>query len=248
MIDFTDRTALVTGGGSGIGAAVCERLAGLGAIVYVSDMRPDAAAAVAERINAGGGAAHDVALDVTVPEECQSAVDAIVAERGSLDVLVTCAGWVEVHPLLDESPQYWRRVTDINFLGTVNACAAALGHMTEAGRGRIVTISSEAGRIGTPGEAVYAGAKAGVIAFTKSLAREGARHGVLANSVSPGVTDTPLMQGQDATVMKKIRNVPLRRLAQPAEIANAVAFMASDAASFVTGEVLSVSGGLSMAG
>lgn len=244
-MDLDKQTALVTGAASGIGAAICRKLAERGAMVHVTDIDGPAVRTLAADIREADGAAEAHELDVTNPATCGEVVERIE----DLSILVTCAGWVEIHPLLDEDAEYWRRVTEVNFLGTVYACAAALRVMTRNGRGSIVTISSEAGRIGTPGEAVYSGAKAGVIAFTKSIAREGARAGVRANSVSPGITDTPLLHSIDPDVMRRmVRAVPMRRLARPEEIAGAVAYLASDEASFVTGEVLSVSGGLSMAG
>ncbi len=244
-MDLDKQSALVTGAASGIGAAVCRALSAAGATVHVTDVDGAGAAGVADTIRAAGGAAHVHPLDVTDAAACERLIGGIA----DLSVLVTCAGWVEIHPLVDEDAAYWHRVTAVNFLGTVHACVPALRVMAGNGGGSIVTISSEAGRIGTPGEAVYAGAKAGVIGFTKSVAREGARAGVRANSVSPGVTDTPLLDSiDDDTRRRMLKGVPMRRLAQPEEIAAAVTFLASADAGFVTGEVLSVSGGLSMAG
>jgi 2-hydroxycyclohexanecarboxyl-CoA dehydrogenase len=249
MYGLSGAVALVTGGGGGIGAAICETLAALGAGVHVADIDLDGAQAAAARITDGGGAAWPLRLDVTDAQACESAVAAIGAQAGgAVSILVACAGWTELHPVVDEEPGYWRRVTDICYLGTVHPCVAAMRAMLEAGRGgRIVTIGSEAGRLGNGGQALYAGAKAGVVGFTKSLAREGGRHGILANVVSPGVTDTPLLRTIDPAATLKMANASvLRRVAQPAEIAAAVAFLVSPCASFITGEVLSASGGLAM--
>ena len=244
-MDLEKQSALVTGAASGIGAAVCRALSAAGATVHVTDIDGSGAERIAGELCSIGGAAEAHALDVTDPVEC----DDVIGGIADLSILVTCAGWVEIHPLVEETADYWARVTAVNFLGTVHACVPALRTMSANAGGSIVTISSEAGRIGTPGEAVYAGAKAGVIGFTKSVAREGARSGVRANSVSPGVTDTPLLDSiDDETRRRMLRGVPMRRLARPEEIAAAVTYLASADASFVTGEVLSVSGGLSMAG
>lgn len=249
MIDFQNRVAVVTGGGGGIGSACCETIARLGGTVWVADIDAEAAERAAARIRDAGGDARAAALDITDHAACVALTERIVAEHGRLDVLVCVAGWAETHPFIDEDPDYWRRITDINYLGTVYPCHAVLGPMFEAGYGRIVTIASDAGRVGTLGETVYAGAKGGVIGFTKSLAREGARHGVTVNCVSPGVTDTELMRHQDQKVIDRmVRLVALKRLGQPEEVAAAAAFLASEQASFITGQVLSASGGLTMVG
>ncbi|HEV8625700.1 MAG TPA: SDR family NAD(P)-dependent oxidoreductase [Acidimicrobiia bacterium] len=249
MFDFSDQVAVVTGGGSGIGAATCRILADLGAHVWVTDVRDAAAKTVAEEITAAGGHATAATLDVTDPAQCNEVIDGVVADAGKVDALITVAGWSETHPFLGEDDTYWRKVVDINFFGTVYPCHAALRHMTEAGYGRIVTVSSDAGRVGTFGETVYAGAKAGVIGFTKSIAREVGRRGIVANNVSPGVTDTPLMRHQDQSVIDKmVRLVTLKRLGQPEEVAAPIVFLASREAGFITGQVISASGGLTMVG
>lgn len=249
MLDFTNRVAVVTGGGSGIGAACCTQLAAAGAEVWVTDVRPEAAQEVADRIVADGGKAHAAELDVTNQAQCVEVTERVLGESGSVDALICSAGWAETHPFIDEDDAYWRKVVDINYMGVVYACHAVLRPMVDAGYGRIVTIASDAGRVGTLGETVYAGAKAGVMGFTKSLAREGARYGILANCVSPGVTDTPLMRHQDQKVIDRmVRLVPLKRLGKPEEVAAAAVFLASEEAAFVTGQVLSASGGLTMVG
>jgi 2-hydroxycyclohexanecarboxyl-CoA dehydrogenase len=247
MFDFKDQTVLITGAGSGIGAATAQLLAGAGATVVVSDVRMEAAESVASAIVADGGRAVAQQLDVTDLSACTTVVDRAAEANGGIDALITCAGWSETHRLSGESPEYWRRVIDINYVGTLNPCFAALSHMGKAGYGRVVTFSSDAARVGTWGEAVYAGAKAGVIALTKSIAREYGKMGIVANVVSPGVTDTPLMRHQDQVVIDKmVQLVTLKRLGRPEEVAAAAVFLASREASFITGQVISVSGGLTM--
>jgi 2-hydroxycyclohexanecarboxyl-CoA dehydrogenase len=247
VFDFNRRVVLVTGGGSGIGAATCAAVASLGATVIVGDIRPESATAVAEKITADHGVAHAATFDVADLNACTRVVNDVLADHGKVDVLITCAGWSETHPLVGENPDYWNKVIGVNYLGTINPCFAVLPAMKEAGYGRIVTFASDAARVGTWGEAVYAGAKAGVIGFTKSIAREAGRSGVVANVVSPGITDTPLMRHQDQSVIDKmVRLVTLKRVGQPSEVAAAAVFLASTEASFITGQVLSVSGGLTM--
>lgn len=159
------------------------------------------------------------------------------------------AGWDRTGPFLEATTEFARRVVDVNYLGPVHVCRAFLPAMAEAGSGKVVNIASDAGRVGSAGETVYAGAKGGVIALTKSLAREMARHRINVNCVCPGPTDTPLFAAQPEKLKEAlIRAIPFRRLAQPGEVADAVAFFASESASFITGQVLSVSGGLTMAG
>jgi len=238
------RRALVTGGASGIGAATAARLAAEGAEVVIGDVNVEGAAAVAAEIGAIPGA-----LDVTDP---QSARD-LVAQHGPFPILVNNAGSDEFGFFAETEPAMWERVLALN-LGGVLACThAVLPGMQEAGYGRIVNIASEAGRVGSKGSAVYSAAKGGVIAFTKVIAREGARHGITANSIAPGPIETPLLMGAlefGEIGQKLIENMKagtqLRRLGRPEEVAAAVAFLASDDASYVTGETLGVSGGLGM--
>lgn len=246
MFEFDNQVVLVTGGGSGIGASICHALVECGAQVFVTDINGDAAKKVASECE-GPGTAEALTLDITDFAACNRVIDDVVARTGKLDALIAVAGWSETHPLLSEDPEYWRKVVDVNYFGTIYPCHAAMRHMTEAGYGRIVTFSSDAARVGTFGEAVYAGAKAGVIALTKSIARETGRKGITANVVSPGVTETPLMRHQDQKVIDKmISLVTLKRVGQPREVAAAAIFLASKEAAFITGQVISVSGGLTM--
>jgi 2-hydroxycyclohexanecarboxyl-CoA dehydrogenase len=195
-----------------------------------------------------------LALDVTDSGSVAAAVARTQDELGPIDVLVNCAGWDELRPFLDTDEAFWRRVIAINLEGALRTTHAVLGGMTERGWGRIVNVASDAARVGSSGEAVYAGAKAGVLAFTKTIARESARRGVTANVVCPGPTDTALLQGMAATapdaqrlVTALERAVPMRRLGVPEDIAPAVAFLAGEDAGYITGQTLSVSGGLTMA-
>jgi 2-hydroxycyclohexanecarboxyl-CoA dehydrogenase len=245
----TPRTAFVTGGARGIGRAICEALAADGHRVAVADLLPDETKQTAEAID--GIAVH---ADVTDAASIHQAVTNTELEFGPVEILVNNAGWDQLIPFLDTDEEFWDRVIDINFKGALRTCRRVVPEMVDAGYGRIVNIGSDAARVGSSLEAVYSGAKGGVISFTKTLARETARYGVTANVVCPGPTDTPMLQemlaagGSGEKVLEGMkRAVPMRRLAQPHEIAVAVAFLASDRAGFVTGQTLSVSGGLTMA-
>jgi NAD(P)-dependent dehydrogenase (short-subunit alcohol dehydrogenase family) len=238
------RKAFVTGGASGIGAAIARRLAAEGAAVTVGDLNEDGAREVAGEISGDA-----VRLDVTDYES----VKAAVGDAGTIDILVNNAGNDEFGFFTTTDPDMWGRVVGVN-LGGVFACThVALPGMQQAGYGRIVNIASEAGRVGSKGSAVYSAAKGGVIAFTKVIARENARYGITANSIAPGPIDTPLLRrayefgeiGEKIVETMKGAN-QMRRLGTPEEVAAAVAFLASDDASFVTGETLGVSGGLGM--
>ncbi len=238
------RKALVTGGASGIGAAIAARLAAEGAEVWVGDIDVEGAERVAGEI-----AGHGIELDVTDLDSARAAVEA----SGTLDILVNNAGTDEFGFFPQTTPEQWQRVIAINLNGVLNCTAAALPGMQAAKYGRIVSISSEAGRVGSKGSAVYSAAKAGVVGFTKVIARENGRYGITANAIAPGPIETPLLMGAKALGEmgeKLIENMKsqtqLRRLGQPDEVAAAVAFLASDDATYVTGETLGVSGGLGM--
>ncbi len=207
---------------------------------------------VAGEVESAGGRALALVLDVTNSGSVERAFAATESELGDVDVLVNCAGWDEFRAFADTDEAFWRRVIAINYEGVLRTTQAVLAGMAERGSGRIVNISSDAARVGSAQESIYAGAKAGVIAFTKTIAREVARRGVTANVVCPGPTDTPLltaMAGEDGErlVAALERAVPMRRLGRPEEVAAAVAFLASEEASYITGQTLSVSGGLTMA-
>ena len=238
------RKALVTGGASGIGAAIAARLAAEGAEVWVGDIDSEGAQRIAAEVNG-----HALLLDVTDPEAAKAAVE----ETGTLDILVNNAGTDEFGFFTYTTPEQWRRVLDINLGGVLNCTHASLPGMQQAGYGRIVSLSSEAGRVGSTGSAVSAAAKGGSVAFMTAIARENARYGITANSIAPGPIETPLLMGakEFGEIGEKVietmkSSTQMGRLGQPEEVAAAVAFLASDDATFVTGETLGVSGGLGM--
>ena len=251
---LAERIALVTGGGGGIGRAISLALAAEGRAVAVADLREDAAAAVAEEVERASGTALAVALDVTDGDSVGAAVERVTAELGPVDILVNNAGWDELRPFLETDEAFWDRVIEINFKGCLRLTRRVLGGMVDRRFGRLVNIGSDAGRVGSSLESVYSGAKGGVIAFTKTIAREFARQGVTANVVCPGPTDTDMLQemvrsapDSERLLTALTRAVPMRRLGRPDEVAEAVAFLASEQAGYITGQTLSVSGGLTMA-
>jgi 2-hydroxycyclohexanecarboxyl-CoA dehydrogenase len=246
MISFDRSIAVVTGAGSGIGRATAQTMADLGATVIAADIDLASATALARE---AGDEVHARQVDVTLESSVTAFAEAVTGEFGAPSVLVNTVGWDIIENFVDNTPEYWQRVIEVNFMGTVRMTRAFLDGMIDARRGAVVNVASDAGRVGSSGETVYAGAKGGIIAFTKSLAREMARHSIRVNCVCPGPTDTPLFRSQPERMQEAlIRAIPLRRPAQPEEVADAIAYFASDRASFVTGQVLSVSGGLTMAG
>jgi 2-hydroxycyclohexanecarboxyl-CoA dehydrogenase len=247
------RVALVTGGARGIGEAVCMALAEDGMTVAVADLREPEARATAEAIRAAGGEAEGFAVDVTRSQDVLDCVAAVRARFGPIDVLVNCAGWDELMPFVASDEPLWDRLIEINYKGPLRFAHATVGEMAERGWGRIINIGSDAGRVGSSLEAVYSGAKGGIMAFSKTLARELALKGVTVNTVCPGPTDTPFLQetiakAPDAgkVIASMTSGVPMKRLGTPAEIAAAVRFFAREDAGFITGQTLSVSGGLTM--
>ncbi len=236
----------MTGAASGIGRSSALALAAAGMTVAAADLDEDGVRETAQQADR----AHGFAVDVTDGASVGALAEAVRRECGVPYVIVNCAGWDETRSFVDTDRPFWERVVAINLLGVIAVTHAFLGEMIERGRGgRVVNVASDAGRVGSSGEAVYAGAKGGVIAFTKSLARETARHGITANAVCPGPTDTPLFRAQPERLQQALaRAVPMGRLGQPEDVAGAIAFFASEGAGYVTGQVLSVSGGLTMAG
>jgi len=235
--------AVVTGAGSGIGRAIALGLAGEGTRVVAADL--DLAGAEETAATADG----ITAMQVDISD--RASVDRLRDQvAGTPDVLVNAAGWDRTFAFVDTPTDVAERIVAINYLGHVHMCSAFLPGMVEAGHGgRVVNVASDAGRVGSSGEAVYAGAKGGVIALSKSLAREMARHQITVNVVCPGPTDTPLFRAHDEKLQEALtRAIPFRRVARPEEVAAAVLFFASEQAGYITGQVLSVSGGLTMAG
>lgn len=252
---FHDRTAVVTGGGGGIGSAICRRLAAEGAEVAVLDRDLEAAERVAAEIAATGGRALAFRCDIADRPSVDAAVSATEADLGPIYALVNNAGWDVFRPFVDTDPVQWQRLIAINLVGALNMHHAVLPGMVARRSGRIVNVASDAARVGSSGEAVYAACKGGVVSFSKAIAREHARHGITVNAVCPGPTDTALLSGVTDSAPNPaklreafIRSIPLGRLGQPEDIAGAIAFLASDDAAFITGQVLSISGGLTMSG
>lgn len=249
------KTVIVTGGGGGIGGATCRRFAAEGARVAVLDLSIEAAGNVADGIRAAGGIARAVRCDITERNDVDEALAATEAELGPVDVLVNNAGWDVFKPFTKTEPAEWARLIAINLTGALHLHHAVLPGMVRRKSGRIVNIASDAARVGSSGEAVYAACKGGLVSFSKTIAREHARHGITVNVVCPGPTDTALFAeykegaGNPEKLMEAFqRSIPLGRIGQPDDLPGAILFFASGDAGFVTGQVLSVSGGLTMAG
>ena len=252
MTRLKNKVAIVTGSAQGIGRAIVTRLASEGAKVAVADIDLEGAKRTAEEIKSAGGSAIAVKLDVTQLQDALDAADLVERELGAIDILVNNAGWDIIEPFLESKPETWDKVIAINYRGVLNCCKAVATKMQARKSGKIVSIASDAGRVGSTGEAVYAGCKAGIIGFSKTLARELARYSINVNVVCPGPTQTALlknaMAGREGVLDAMARGIPFRRLGQPEDLAGAVAFFASSDADYATGQVLSISGGLTMAG
>lgn len=248
-MDLSNKLALVTGAASGIGLATARACAAAGAHVVLTDVNVEKGEAAAAEIREAGHTADFVRLDVTDASSIAACKEKVLAIRPQLDVLAHVAGWGKIQPFVDNSEEFWDDVINLNLKGVVAVTRAFLDGMIEQESGKIVIVSSDAGRVGSLGETVYSAAKGGAMAFAKALAREMARFNINVNVVCPGPTDTPLL----AAVPEKhreafIRATPMRRLGKPEEVADAVLFFASDRSSFVTGQVLSVNGGLAITG
>ena len=255
MQRFNGKTVVVTGGGGGIGGATSRRFAGEGARVAVLDLNLQAAEAVVAQIRAAGGQAAAFQADITQRASVDAAVAAVEAQLGPVDVLVNNAGWDVFKPFTKTEPAQWDKLIAINLVGALHLHHAVLPGMAARKAGRIVDIFSDAARVGSSGEAVYAACKGGLVAFSKTIAREHARHGITVNVLCPGPTDTALFAdykegaGNPEKLMEAFtRSIPLGRIGQPDDLPGAILFFASDDAAFVTGQVLSVSGGLTMNG
>jgi 2-hydroxycyclohexanecarboxyl-CoA dehydrogenase len=246
------KVAIVTGAAQGIGRAIATRLAAEGARVAIADINEEVANQTAAEIKAAGGHVCVVRLDVTSLESALAAAERVEAELGPIDILVNNAGWDKLEPFVESTPETWDRVIAINFRGVIHCCKAVVPKMQARGHGKIVSIASDAGRVGSMGEAVYSGCKGAIIAFSKTLARELARNGINVNVVCPGPTETALLQGVIESQPKVLdamkRGIPMRRLGKPEDLAGAVAFFASPDADYATGQVVSISGGLTMVG
>jgi len=255
MERLAGKTVIVTGGGGGIGGATCRRFAVEGAKVAIFDLSLEAAEKVRDAIRGAGGVAEAVRCDITNRAEVDAAVAMTESALGPIDVLVNNAGWDIFAPFTKTQPEQWQRLISINLTGALHMHHAVLPGMVARKSGRIINVASDAARVGSSGEAVYAACKGGLVSFSKTIAREHARHGITVNVVCPGPTDTALFDAfkQGASNPEKLveaftRSIPLGRIGQPDDLPGAVLFFASDDAGYITGQVLSVSGGLTMAG
>jgi NAD(P)-dependent dehydrogenase (short-subunit alcohol dehydrogenase family) len=245
---FDDKVAVVIGGGSGIGRATALLFAEQGASVAVADINDPMTRETVRLITENGGKATEHHCDVTELKNTDQLIAEVLSAHGRVDTVTSTVGWSDTTFFMTETEEYWHRIIGINLLGAVHVARSAVSAMVQRKHGTIVLTSSDAGKVGTMGETVYAAAKAGVIGFVKSLAREVARDGLRINAISPGPTDTPLLRAQsDVNVIEKmVKAVPLKRMGQADEQAGAIVFLASEAASYITGQTLSVSGGLTM--
>ncbi|MBX9946654.1 MAG: glucose 1-dehydrogenase [Reyranella sp.] len=255
MRGLDGKSVIVTGGGGAIGGAICRRFAGYGARVGVFDKNLEGARRVADEIVRGGGKAFASGVDIADYDAVGRAIADFEAKAGPTDILVNNAGWDRFANFVDTTPDLWDQLIAINLRGPLNMSHFVLKTMVARGHGRIVNIASDAGRVGSSQEAVYSACKGGIIAFTKTVAREVARKGITLNAVCPGPTDTPLLAavaGSDERGQKVraalVGAIPMKRVGQPEDIPGAVCFLASDDAAFITGQTISVSGGLTMHG
>jgi 2-hydroxycyclohexanecarboxyl-CoA dehydrogenase len=249
MIDLKGEIAVVTGGASGIGRGVVETLVHCGATVAIVDRDSEAITATVDGLGPEASVAGYV-TDVTCREDVQTMKDEIVSDLGVPTILVNNVGWDRPMPFAETDPDFWQQVLDVNLGSTLAVTHGFFQQMIDMPRGaRIVNIASEAGRVGSYGEALYSSAKGAIIALTKALAREGARYEVNVNCVCPGVIDTPLYRSMvDAASESRVRSIPMRRLGCPEDVAPLVVFLASPSASYITGQIISVSGGMTMVG
>lgn len=255
MRGLRGKNVLVTGAGGGIGQALAVRLAEEGCRLGLFDLNAAAVEAAAQRARGAGATANAYPVDIADYNAVVAAVEAFVMEAGGIDILINNAGWDRFALFLDTKPDFWDKVIAVNLRGPINMHHAVLPHMVKAKRGKVINIASDAGRVGSSGESVYSACKAGVIALTKTLAREMARHDIKLNAVAPGPTDTALFhsfigEGEAGAKVHAAleKSIPLRRIAKPDDIVGTIAFLASDDADYITGQIISVSGGLTMAG
>jgi len=247
MERFKDKVAIKTGGAQGIGEAIARRLANEGAMVAILDIQHEKAQVVANDIVSKGRSAIAVKMDIADSQDVKRAVKEVEDKLGKVDVLINNVGWDVNTTFIQLTEELWDKIIAINLRGPITVTRAVLDGMVNRNYGKIVSIASDAGRVGSSGESVYSACKGGIIAFTKTLARELIRYNILVNCVCPGPTDTAFMASMGEKLVEAFqRAIPMRRLGNPEEMAGAVAFLASDDASYITGQTLSVSGGLTM--
>lgn len=247
---MSQRVAFITGAGRGIGREIAKTLASKSNKIIVTDINIENAQETVSMLESQGAEALAVYCDVTKLESVQEAVKTSLDRFGRIDILVNNAGWDKIEPFLKSEPSTWKTIIDINLMGQIHTCKEILPIMIENGYGKVVNIASDSGRVGSSGEGVYSAAKGGVIALTKTIAREMARYKLNVNCISPGPSNTPLIQEigsyNEGIVSALEKAIPFRRLAEPSDLANAVAFFTSDEAEYITGQTLSVNGGLAM--
>lgn len=255
MEGLAEKCVIVTGGAGGIGSAISRRFAKYGSKVAIFDLNEKEAIRLRDEIRSDGGIAAVFSVDITNADHVNAAVKEVEEQLGPVDILVNNAGWDFGGRFVDVDPSVWDKIIAINLIGPLNLHKAVLNGMIDRGTGKVINVASDAGRVGSSGESVYSACKGGLIAFSKTIAREVARKRINVNVVCPGPTDTPLFrdfagEGESGEKLKSAltRAIPFGRLGQPDDLAGAVCFLASDDASFITGQVLSVSGGLTMAG
>jgi 2-hydroxycyclohexanecarboxyl-CoA dehydrogenase len=254
MRGLKDRTVLITGGANGIGAAIAGRLGDEGCVVGIVDRDADGGGKVVGEIKAAGGKASLHQADISDYDAVSRAIAAFEQAAGPIAFLVNNAGWDRAANFLDTTPEFWRKVVGINLYGPLNVSHVVLKGMAARGFGRVVNIASDAGRVGSSGEAVYSACKGGMIAFSKTVARELVGKGVIVNTLCPGPTDTAILrsflEGRDGTKIAEglKRAIPMRRFGVPEDYPGIVAFLLSDDAAYITGQTISVSGGLTMHG
>ncbi len=251
-MDLKGKAAIVTGAAGGIGRAIALKLGALGAKVVVADLKVDQGQETVSLLEKEGAVGLFSKTDITDLAQVKEMVKSALETFGKVDILINNAGWDRIEPFMKNPPDFWDKVIAINLKGTIYCTRAVLDHMVERKYGKIINIGSDAGRVGSSGEAVYAACKGGVIAFTKTIAREMAGYSINVNCVCPGATDTPLLaemtKGETGSkiIEAMVKVVPFRRLGKPEDVSGAVAFLASEEAAFITGQTLSVSGGLTM--
>jgi 2-hydroxycyclohexanecarboxyl-CoA dehydrogenase len=255
MRGLKNKTAIVTGAAGGIGREICSRFLEEQVTVVACDRDAKALAELVQLTSGASGQLVTKVFDITDMGEARKAIDEAASETGHIDILVNNAGWDIARPFVDTDPELWDKIIAINLRGPLNLHKVAIPHLVASGGGKIVNIASDAGRVGSSGESVYSACKGGIIAFSKTLARECARNDIRVNVVCPGPTDTALLRSfvGEGEYGQKIydglkKAIPLKRLGQPSDLPGIVAFLASDDANFITGQVISVSGGLTMHG